>query len=352
MRIINSIKFKFTLGVFVLVTAITVLLSVVSYTYEKQAIQNRIFAQLSAIADLKKKLIVTYLNERMADLNALTALGYFKKQVLVLLDAQTDPLSNKTALQDIYQLLTSLNNITQASLSLEIIDMNGAMIISSEHGLKGADHRSDHEYRTTLSKYAEALKGDDSLFLQDHVRDNYITLAKSIHDEQGRIQAVLIYKVDLADTILPLFRDYTGLGLTGETLLVRRTGSKISFISPSRHQQQTSDIDTDVIDSEEYQKLSRLATAGNEGIDQALDYRKKAVIGAYRYIPNLGWGIIAKIDADEAFAETTALRKKTVLLATVILAVMLVIAFMVVRKFTSPIDRLDPDNQGYNRRPL
>lgn len=55
MKTFSSIKFKLTSGISLLIIALTVLLSVLSYEYEKRAIENRIYAQLNATADLKKR---------------------------------------------------------------------------------------------------------------------------------------------------------------------------------------------------------------------------------------------------------------------------------------------------------
>ena len=50
--------------------------------------------------------------------------------------------------------------------------------------------------------------------------------------------------------------------------------------------------------------------------------------------------MVTKIDSDEAFAEITAIRKKIFLLALAILAIMLVIAYVMGKKLTSPIREL------------
>ena len=50
------------------------------------------------------------------------------------------------------------------------------------------------------------------------------------------------------------------------------------------------------------------------GAGQYIDYRGKKVVGAWRYIPSLDWGMVAKIDADEAFADVTNLRNLVALI--------------------------------------
>jgi|GEM_PF-1805561 len=344
MRTVSSIKFRLTVGVFVLAITMTVLFSGFSYMYEKKAIQNRVYEQLNSVADLKKGFIVNYLGERINDLKTMASSVYQRENITILLNRSSDNLSKKAAYQYVRQKLNSFKNIYMEYDGLEIVDLNGDTVVSSDYDLESVRRLSNQEHRAALSKYAEALKWGASLLLQNRIREGRLDILVGIRDEQEKIIAVVIGNVGLTNTLFLTFSDYTGLGHAGETLLVRRLGSRISFINPTRHQPQT--IDEHILSGEEYLKLEKRATSGNEGIDQAIDYRGKAVIGAYRYIPSLGWGIVAKIDTDEAFAEITALRQKTILFAIVILAVMLAIVYVAVHKFLSPIIELSENTKA------
>lgn len=86
MKTFNSIKFRLTSGISFLIIAITVLLSVLSYEHERKAIQNRIYAQLNATADLKKELVVNYVDERMNNLRILATAEYLRNSIFSLLD--------------------------------------------------------------------------------------------------------------------------------------------------------------------------------------------------------------------------------------------------------------------------
>ncbi|MBI5213549.1 MAG: hypothetical protein HY957_09320, partial [Nitrospirae bacterium] len=73
MSIFNTIKFRFTAGVFFLIIVIIAFLVALSYEHEKKAIEQRMYAQLNATADLKKELVVSYINERVSGLKALSS---------------------------------------------------------------------------------------------------------------------------------------------------------------------------------------------------------------------------------------------------------------------------------------
>jgi len=341
MKMVNSIKFRFAAGVFLIVTVVTVVLGIVSFKYEKRAIENRLYAQLNAVADLKKEMVVSFLAERANDLKTMSGSFYQRENVSMLLDPSSDALSKRKASEQLRRQLNSFKNIYVGYLGLDVVDPDGNVIVSSADGPWDARKRPSHHHKADLPLYAEAFKQDASVILQDHIGTGgagHLEVVVGMRDEHGRLMAVLISKINLADTISPLFSDYTGLGRTGETALIRQRNGRISQISPMRHA--PAPIDGPAQYGEEYMKIAMLAVSGNEGIDQAIDYRGKAIIGAYRHIPSLGWGVATKIDSDEAFAEINALRKKIVLLALAILAVMLVVAYVMGRKLTAPIREL------------
>ena len=57
------------------------------------------------------------------------------------------------------------------------------------------------------------------------------------------------------------------------------------------------------------------AVRGKNGAGQLIDYRGKKVIAAWRYIPSLDWGMVAKIDTKEAFADVTNLRNLAIMIS-------------------------------------
>jgi PAS domain S-box-containing protein len=87
---------------------------------------------------------------------------------------------------------------------------------------------------------------------------------------------------------------------TGEVLLARRSGDELVFLSPLRHRAQgaaplalplaTTDI------------AARDAVEGREGDGEYVDYRGKRVLAAVRYLRGPGWGLVVKVDVDEALA--------------------------------------------------
>jgi signal transduction histidine kinase len=339
MKAFNSIKFRLTSGISFLIIAITVLLSVLSYEHERKAIQNRIYAQLNATADLKKELVVNYVDERINDLRTIATAEHLRNSIFSLLDKKTD-IQKTEEYRYISQRLRSLKNINRDYLSIEVVDLKGNIIVSSNDSHSDSNHRHKHEHKGGIGKYLESIKRGSAVIMQDYLdsETRHLDFAIGIKDRDGSVRAVTVSSIVLKDTIFAIFSDYTGLGHTGETLLVRLSNGSLMHINPTRH---SNILKTEAhIPSSEHFKLGISAASGKEGMDEGIDYRGKKVIGAYRHIPALGWGIVAKIDADEAFKEIKTLRKRIFISSIWILGIMLVATYLITRRFTAPIIEL------------
>lgn len=337
MSIFDSIKFKFTFWVFLIITVITVSLSVLSYEYEKRVIKERVYAQMNATVDLKKKLVVSYINERINNLKALARAKDLGESIAF-------PLKRKASIPaaerfvHIYQHLDAFKNTYSDYLSIEVADLKGNILVSTEDNPSASGHK--HEHKRGIDKDVDLIKRGGTVVMQDYLdaEERHLDFAAGVRGKTGNIEAIIISSIALEDTLFPIFSDYTGLGFTGETLLVRRNGDAVVYINPARHAKggKTEDADR----RKERFKLEMNAASGNEGLDEAIDYRGERVIGAYRHMPITKWGIVAKMDVDEAFGGISALRKKILIFGMSILVLMLVVTYLVIERFTAPIIRL------------
>ncbi len=334
MKNIDGIRFKFTAGFFCIVAAVMTLLITVSYRYETQAIRQRVYAQLNAIADLKKELVVKYLDERRDDLKIIAADASVRARVALLRDPATPASARQAALRALTRRLQLVQNISLGYQGLEIDSDDGSVLVSTDKRERRGSP-TGHGYRPALHAYLPALASGATLFLHE---DGHLDIVRRIADDAGRTSAIVVGSIDLTDTLFPLFSDFSGLGRTGETLLVRGDADRVAFASPTRFPL-PQDFGRISLEGRSL-LLSRLAVAGNEGIDAGTDYRGKEVIGAYRYLPMLRWGIVAKIDTNEAFSGITALRRRVALLAIVILLATLALVLIVVGRFSSPVVEL------------
>jgi len=83
-----------------------------------------------------------------------------------------------------------------------------------------------------------------------------------------------------------------------------------------------------------------LALSGSEGIRAASDYRGAPVLVAYRTIPLVGWGFVAKMDIAEAFAPIAALTREIAVATALILLAGAAAGVLLASALTHPLTRL------------
>ncbi len=130
------------------------------------------------------------------------------------------------------------------------------------------------------------------------------------------------------------------MGRTGETLLVRREGDEVLFLNELRHKKGSA-LNLRIPVDSAIAAPAIFASEGDEGILRARDYRGVEVLSAYRHIPIMDWGFVAKIDQDEAFATVTSLRNRMIMLSSLLILAVIGMAFWISRGITNPIVSLE-----------
>ena len=82
------------------------------------------------------------------------------------------------------------------------------------------------------------------------------------------------------------------------------------------------------------------AVDGQSGSGLAKDYRGVPVIAAWRYIPSLQWGMVAKIDSQEALESITEIRNLVLLITVIIILLSTILTVIISRSISKPIHDL------------
>src|SRR5215468_11303395 len=101
--------------------------------------------------------------------------------------------------------------------------------------------------------------------------------------------------------LFPLLTDDTAPARTGETLLFRVDGPKPSYVSPLKGDSAGwSAVDRSL---QTLVPLARRAAEGRDTFGEMLDYRAAPSFAAVRWIVPPGWGLVVKVDREEALAD-------------------------------------------------
>ncbi len=151
----------------------------------------------------------------------------------------------------------------------------------------------------SLPERSLAAPADSVTFLGVHsVEKKYpqIVFTTPLSLERERIG--YLYVLLNGSRIAGLAADYTGLGETGELMIVEPSPTGARTLHPVRHRPRDAGAGPILLTGED--DPARLALAGVEGVytDGMRDYRDEKVWAATGYVPSTGWGVVAKFDSE------------------------------------------------------
>lgn len=351
-RFFKSIKVKL-ICYFILMTTLPILIiSNTAYNRGKRALNDRVIEKLTSIAELKKAQLSNWLQERLIDIGVLStnkSLEVSFSNLLYLRKAfRSVGKMKESEIGEVYykRLSEYLNKLKEKFVYCNEISMldieNGEIMMSTTESNIGL---LDEDY-----PYCLDVLGRNDLPFKDIHYSKYTkqigmtlfgTLKKTdpvTMEETDVVNGIVIIRINTNNAIGSLLQDWPGSGETGETLLVRRTGDQLLFLNNTRHLADTSlkvSIPVNSITPESF-----MLDAGEEGIIKAIDHRGIEVLLAFRYIPQLKWGLIVKQDTSEAFKSITELKNQVITLAIVSEFIIVIIIFVLAHGITHPISRL------------
>lgn len=296
----------------------------VVFSITKQRIERDTIEHLSLVADLSSKRLNNTL-DHYADRAKLVA---SRTQLRASLEEYGKTHDAKAA-QTMQKILLDTKNSVDNIDEITIRDTSGT-IAASTNPARAAEHPGSEHSSPVKSFYPDRIFKDESNALHLRILGPLVLNGQDI----GTLEMILP-----ADEIMEITSDYLGLGETGEIMLVAKhpDGGAI-FLTPLR-------FDADaalsrIVDETQTGSpvLSVLSGEEKAFTDPSItDYRKVSVLATTRFIPATGWGMVAKVDRDDALAavaETRDIYLFTIVF-TLLLAAFLSIVFS--QSITSPI---------------
>lgn len=159
---------------------------------------------------------------------------------------------------------------------------------------------------------------------RDEVNKLYITLPISLNREDVAMATVMFRMDDLTAVV----QDYTGLGETGETMIISRTDPSATSLFPLRNETSAA----------LQQSLSSLNMANHVGqVYDARNYQDRSVVTTVRAISSANWLMAVSIDRSEAFAASIQLQNTLLIVMAATSIVIVLVALGMTRSITAPI---------------
>ena len=157
-------------------------------------------------------------------------------------------------------------------------------------------------------------------------------LAKPVFNATGRKIGVLAFELP-ASRLAPVIDNRTGLGTSGETVIVGADGVVRSDSSFT----EANDVLTSSLDGPVVQ-----TAAGGTAAEGSIGHRgaPSLIAAAPVVVPGLQWALATVMSEDEVFAPVVAMRNLMMIIAGVLLAAVAAAGFVFARTITKPITRL------------
>ncbi|HIJ80848.1 MAG TPA: response regulator [Desulfuromonadales bacterium] len=209
---------------------------------------------------------------------------------------------------------------------LAIVSQEGTILLSSNNARTGTPLFRPATVVAALRDHTAAF-GEVYLNPDDHQPS--MDIAVPIRTTGGR--TALVLRVDMRHSVYSILENRTGLGSTGESLLVNRD---VLAISDLRWQSGA------LLKTTLKGRPAQLSAQGQSGIAETTDYRGEKVLASYAYIPRTGWGLVNKQDSAEVMAPLQSLLYVTYGLGSLVSLLACLFAFTLARSITNPLTRL------------
>ena len=259
--------------------------------HETQAIRREKQSELKAIAELKANQIAAWRNERLGDARVYST-GVGRTYVVQWL--KTPAAARKAA---ILESMASLRK-SYGYENVILAAADGWLLLSLDSHLTVLDGSAQQLVAQAVCS-RNAVFGD--LFRCRGGDEVYLDVAAPILDPDNRPVAVLILRTDAEQFLYPFVQSWPTPSRSAETLLVRREGDDVLFLNKLRHRPDPAL--TLRIPLSRCDLPAARAALGETGQFEGRDNRGVAVLAEILPVPGSPWLMVAKVDADEIFAE-------------------------------------------------
>lgn len=302
-----------------------------TYTEMEQTIKSEILKKLEIVAKLKEKNFQDVFEQNKEKLNLVSS----RYQLKVELDNYNTNSNkiNKIASQKIMnEILNAIKPEVTKFEDIIILNLSGRVVASTNHTYIGTIHTND-------TYFIEGKKQNNVTILykdKNQELKSYLTGPLVLND---KLLGVVTIFYNLGD-LLSMFKVFEEQVATGEiNLVMKDSNGDALIINPLRYNPAVSlnlTVSKDQVDTPIIQSLLK-----NEKIfPESKDYRGVDVLAVTRYLENLGWGLVVKMDKVEAFAPLENLKYVTILSGILVGVAIIITSTFLGNSISRPIQKL------------
>ena len=354
----NRIAAKLVAEFLIISVAPLMIIAVLAQTSAEKSLRRQIERQLRTTADNKANQIYEYFQERVEDAMTLANTPSILS-ALERLNTPTAPRTRETPSDEASPGRSSDESIQKFLASyaetagygnLYLMSSEGTIYLSAKRIAAAPANEparasrevsqvlsrdSASEWRRVANRAATLLEPALSDVVVDPQTNEPAVYLATPAVRDGAVLGIVAIQVG-QDDLNDVIQDYIGLGTTGEVVVAARIDSSPLVVAPLRHDPDAAyrrRIDLEVAAMHD-------AVRGRHGYGEVADYRNEPVLAVWQYIPSFRWGMVVKIDRQEALAPLLRLRYQSIAVGLVAALIVIAVAFIISRSIAEPISQL------------
>ncbi|AIE72652.1 MULTISPECIES: hybrid sensor histidine kinase/response regulator [unclassified Synechocystis] len=328
----KSLLLKIVLSYFCLSSMVVASIFLVANYRASKGIEGQTFNRLTISNNLKEYQLEQWMESQKDILFLLSDINSIQRGAEMLKKLSPSDIGYKNEQRVLIDELQEIDLFLPHIETINILNTGGIVVASTnpeEIGIyKGIGNQT-----TYFADVKSDLKIVPNFYFSKIYNRPSMTFATSIrHDTTNERLGYLSIDINL-NAIDNLIRKRTGLGNTGETFLVGKIDSKVSFIS----------ADGNKNDSNKNSKVNfntlgiNSVMAGNSGQGSYINYAGTPVLGVYQWIEKYNLALITEIGKDEALESARRFTHMLVLVGLLSTALLLIAVYLLSIKITKPI---------------
>jgi len=324
-------------------------LGLVAYWRERAALEEQLSVELTASVDYTKQRLQDWLRERQSDAHFLGADDANRESFSHLLKANTLSEQEQFHRARLTASLVSMQQARPEYRRIILADTTGKIVVAADPSAVG---------RTVLNKmaFSQTLALATTTPLQGYTEDisyderlgkyimcfGYPLLAptdalSTANDAPTEALGVVLIVVDVEATVFRILAEWRK-GDSGAAVLSRAEGDKTRILNQvfkddARPLERVLPPPTDPAQA----RPAYWAARGREARQLTIDHLQVEVLAVYRYIEEMQWGLVLKMDTSEVFAPLYDLVRHVIYIALGVLAVALLVSILIARTLTRPL---------------
>lgn len=311
---------------------------VITYHNTTKVIEEKAYEKLKVISDVKVNQLQQWVEERKGNFNVVV-------KSIEEMEVDDGWIGESKSVENNQRFKKQMETLLKRELSSyasydEIFIINvktGLVEVSTDKSLEGLDKSKDLYFTEAIKSNKFYIK---DIYYSPELKKNTMAFSEPIHfgiGENGQeITGILVAIIDLENSLYPILSNRTGLGKTGETLILN------SNVMPLNKLRWVEDAPLKL-------KITTTpavnAVQGKTGIIRSLDYRGEEVLAAYTYIPEIGWGFVCKQDWNELNEPIDVLSNQLIWLLILSAIVVSILVFFISSSISKPIIELNVNSK-------